>query len=216
MELEIMKEEGIIFETINNTDFEKMTSKSVDDFEKEYDSLREELLDKCHPNNFILYLTSDKEKFEIANEIYGVLMNNNSLTDDELVSLRNRAISELGIHISTKKLYNKLVDYFSPEIYTSIIPYNEERVSKAGYYYAKILDAKNDILALENIEKEASDFIAKRNYEIELQKDIEKRKRIEVLERERKKEKEDIRSLVIATAIWILIFLFISIIAVLK
>ena len=139
-------------------------------------------------------------------------MNNNSLTDDELVSLRNRAISKLVIHISTKKLYNKLVDYFSPEIYTSIIPYNEERVSKAGYYYAKILDAKNDILALENIEKEASDFIAKRNYEIELQKDIEKRKRIEVLERERKKEKEDIRSLVIISAIWILIFLFIVII----
>ena len=106
-----------------------------------------------------------------------------------------------------------MLDYFNPQIYTSIIPYNEERVSKAGYYYAKILDAKNDILALENIEKEASDFIAKRNYEIELQKDIEKRKRIEVLERERKKEKKEyIRSLVIASAIWILMFLFIVII----
>ena len=159
-----MKEyDNIEFEEINTgIDFEKMASKSDIDFEKEYDSLYDELLEKCHPNNFILYLTSDKEKFEIANEIYGVLMNNNSLTDDELVSLRNRAISELGIHISTKRLYAKLLNYFNPQIYTSIIPYNEERVSKAGYYYAKILKAKNDILSLEDIEKEADEFIKER------------------------------------------------------
>ena len=205
-----MKEyDNIEFEEINTgIDFEKMASKSYIDFEKEYDSLYDELLEKCHPNNFILYLRSDKEKFEIANKIYGVLLNNNSLTDDELISLRNRAVLELGIHISSRKFYNKLVYYFNPEIYTSIIPYNEKRVSKAGYYYAKILEAKNDIFALEEIEKEASGFIEMRNIELEL----EREKELEELEREKELEKLEREKKTIETSILLLLLIIIIII----
>ena len=160
----IMKEESIIFETINNTDFEKMTSKSVDDFEKEYDSLCEELLDKCNPSIYC-YQSFDKEKFDIANDIYNELINNENINEEKLMELRNRAILELGIHISTKKLYDKLVKYFDPKIYISSTNYDKDRVSQAGYYYDKVLKAKNDILKLEDIEKEADIFIKVRQQE---------------------------------------------------
>lgn len=72
---------------------------------------------------------------------------------------------ELGIHISTKKLYDKLVKYFDPKIYISSTNYDKDRVSQAGYYYDKVLKAKNDILKLEDIEKEADIFIKVRQQE---------------------------------------------------
>ena len=203
-----MKEtEDIEFEAISSgIEFEKMGLKSEIDFEKEYDSLYDELLEKCNPDRYCFSPSFDEIKFKIANDIYGNLRNNHTMTQDYLIELRNRAINELEIHFSTKKLYEKLVGYFDPQIYTSMDEYDTQRVAKAGYYYAKTLKAKNDVLTLEEIEKEASGFIEMRN--IELQRDLEK-KRIEDLERDRKVEKR-------AVVLGALIFGFILIMAIIS
>lgn len=84
-----MKEyDNIEFEEINTgIDFEKMASKSDIDFEKEYDSLCEELLDKCNPSIYC-YQSFDKEKFDIANDIYNELINNENINEEKLMELR--------------------------------------------------------------------------------------------------------------------------------
>ena len=131
--------------------------------EKEYDSLYEELHEKCNPDMFMHPFV--KERFDAATEIYSELRkrcSSKSVSDSDLKDLRDKAESELGIHFSTNKLFKHLTEYCSPDIYTKMKPFPTERVKEASRLYAKILQYKDDIHALEEIEQEAESFIQQR------------------------------------------------------
>ena len=194
IEMNKTQEEDITFDSMPDFGglFSTSKKKEVED-EIVYGSLYEELEKKCHPDNFLGEFF-DKKKFDKANILYGELIAKHGLPDSELISLRNNAISELGIHISTKKIYDYLIKYIDPQIYTAIKPYDVNRVSKAGEFYNRLTTDKEDILALEKLEKDADDFINQRKQELidAEHKKREEEKRIEQeKEQKRKKEEED-------------------------
>lgn len=155
--------------------FHNMTSKKSE--EKRYESLYEELMEKCHPNNFMD--PYDKEKVDIANKIYAELRKNPYAIDYELKELRLSAVQGLGIHLSTQKLYEYLMQYCDPQLYTSREPYDAELVSQANTLYAQIHEHKDDIFELEKIEILAKPLIDSEN---------KIKKRMEIYQRERMQE----------------------------
>ena len=153
-------EDNIQFETIPTMDWGNFGKPQQEKSqEKEYNSLYDELVDKCNPIRFNIEDVG-LEKFNAANSIYAQLMaSGNTIPEKMLVALRNQAMDELGIHISTKKKFEYLKSFFNPEIYINRIPYNEQIVREAGFWYDKLLRNANDIRALEKIEFDADDFI---------------------------------------------------------
>ena len=120
--------------------------------EKEYDTLYDELIDKCYPGN---YKEENTERFDVANDIYDQLkLKGTRITDDDLRYLRNRAIEELSIHISTSKIFARLKSLIDPENYIKIEPYNKDLVEKAKRLYDQLKKDKDDIRALERIENQ--------------------------------------------------------------
>lgn len=131
--------------------------------EREYDSLYEELVDKCNPGKF---KTAGIEIFNTANEIYSGLQQLTDTSDSaDLKELRNRAIDKLGIKISAKKVFNRLQTYLDPENYTGRTPYDKDLVSNAGNLYTQLLNNKDDIRALEAIENSPISIAILEEYE---------------------------------------------------
>lgn len=164
-------EENIQFDTM--PDFGGMFKGAKQDEwvdDKVYDSLYEELMEKCHPNRFIGVERFDSDQFNKANHIFAELQTMKGQPDDNLIELRNRAMDELGIHISTKKKFEYLKQYLSPEVYTNMQPYDAERVAESGKWYSLLLQQRNDIIALEQLELQAMDFISKKKSEEEILK----------------------------------------------
>ncbi|MCQ2274225.1 MAG: hypothetical protein MJZ86_05470 [Bacteroidales bacterium] len=152
--------------------------------EKQYETLYQELLEKCHPNNFMQ--PYDKEKVDTANTIFAKLQSNPYATDFELKELRLLAVQGLRIHISTQKLYEYLMQYCDPQLYTSRVPYDAELVNQANAFYSQILDNKDDIFELEKIELIAKPLIDREN---ERKQQIERER--EESERQKKLKEEE-------------------------
>ena len=154
--------------------------------EREYYSLFDELEEKCNPDRYMNPFV--QERFDLANELYAELLKRGIRDDKSLVDIRDKAMSGLGIHVSTHRLYKHLLEYCNPEIYTSMKPYDKERVSEAGRLYALIQKAKDDIHELEAIEKEANLFIQKRRDE--LLKQEQERQWQQTIEKEKQEKRE--------------------------
>lgn len=194
-----MEEENIQFDTM--PDFRGMFSKqdnpdSTFD-EKEYDTLYDELVEKCHPNRFISGEVFNEKLFEEANKLYAEILKHKDASDEKLISLRNRAIDILGVRMSTKKKYEYLDSLLNPKIYTNVAAekYDAGRVSEAAKWYAILQKNRNDIRALETLEQDSSDFIDRRKEELSIieQKDATEREEAMKRENERRvqEEKED-------------------------
>ncbi len=179
-------------------------STKVQDYEKDYECLYDELIDKCHPKHFIGE-NFDLEKFEVANRIYGELKQKKSIDDCELITIRDRAMDELGIHISTKKKYEYLLHYFNPERLLNDDNYDMERISESGRYYDLLQKSKDDIRALEKMELEAKAFIDNCRIE-DLQAEQLKLEEIKREQKEELDETEEPESLVILA---VFVFLFV-------
>ena len=97
------QEENIQFDNMPN--FRSMFTTKADnwDDDKVYDSLYDELCDKCHPNHFLDGDAFDQNRFNKANLLYSEILQHNESTEDDLILLRDRAIDELGVTISTKQ-----------------------------------------------------------------------------------------------------------------
>lgn len=160
-------DENIQFDDMPNWGgmFSPQTKQNLVVEEKNYSSLYEELVDKCNPANFV-----QSPAFAKVNRLYSEIMDSPNQDDNSLISLRNRAIQELGIHISTKKKYEYLKKYFEVNQYTKKEIYDKDRVEKAQQYFTQLERDKDDILALEQLETEAMPFIKQR--QAELQSDI--------------------------------------------
>ena len=161
-------EDNITFETMPDFGSMFQTTPLVSneekplEMEKEYDSLFDELLEKCNPIRFDIESVG-LGKFNVANDIYSQLldckaisetMGKREISEDALKVLRNRAIDELGIHISTKKKFDELKDFLNPKQYINRQPYDKELVAKTADLYNQLLNSKNDIRALEELEKD--------------------------------------------------------------
>lgn len=194
-----MEEDNIKWENIGWHPQDANMNFSLD--EKTYNSLYEELIDKCNPTIFI-----DTDRFYAANSIYAILKKMPQeygfdeddipiLPTDVIVSIRNRAIRELDIHIQTRKKVAELMMFFDPQTYINMQPYDEERVRQAYDFNKKVQQHCDDILALEDIELSASDFIAKRRDEIKEQKrkdDIKRIEEQELIEQKKSEEQKEV------------------------
>lgn len=145
------EQDNIKFVQVTSLDWGSAGVKEERNTEKEYDSLYDELLDKCNPSEF-----KGTQKFYIANEIFSKLSNNGGISDDELLILRDKAIDELNVHISTTKKFNYLCQILDPDNYIKLKPYNKDLVANAGRIYDSIIQNKDDIRELERIEGEES------------------------------------------------------------
>lgn len=147
--------------------------------DKYYNSLFEELKEKCNPSNFLA--SFDKEKMLIANELFYKILSTTSRGDTDLISLRNEAIEKLGIHFSTRRKMEELMGYLNPKLYTDRKPYDKTLVEKSIYFYDKIIQNQDDIVRLEEIEAEAKPYHFN---------EIAKRDRIKEYERKEKERAE--------------------------
>ena len=218
-----MEEPDVQFEAMNNAPFDfsglaNPTDKSIpmenditvpkDD--KIYGSLKEELLEKCHPGNFMKPFV--KERFDCANSIYRELLENTDEKDPRLIELRNLAMEQLDIQISTKKIYDYLLQYCNPEIYLD--PYNGECVEMASVYYDRIQKNANNIIELEKIENDAQPLIKIREEQIKAEQvEQEKEEQIKVQEKIKALEEDDRETTIldIFAAVFAVIFIIIMI-----
>lgn len=146
-----IEDDNIQFEQMPDLDWSLGKNNESGINEKEYDSLYDELLDKCNPSKFKL---AGFTKFNVANEIYARLqeMGTGISYDFELRQLRNRAMDELGVRISTTKTFKRLQVFLDPDNFTSRQPYDKELVENAGRLYTQLQQDKDDIRALELLE----------------------------------------------------------------
>lgn len=204
------QEENIQFDNMPN--FVEMFSPKVSDWddEKEYNSLYDELLEKCRPDKFIGD-TSDNKKFLLANQLYAELKSKQGHSDNELIDFRDRAMSLLGIHISTKKLYSWLEEYLNPQVYTTMEPYDAERVALAGEYYMRMRECKDDIHALEKLRDDAAIFIDRKLTEDKIE--YEKRQEEEKIAKQKEQEEKNNQFTAITFLVLFLVAVVIIIIA---
>ena len=106
-----------------------------------------EMKQKCSPQNFMS--PYNHEKVQIANEIYSELMSKGVLSEEQFLSLRHKAIEELGVHFDTSAIYKYLATKCSPSNFLN--PYDAEKVSLANDIYSQLEKNKEDIEQLERI-----------------------------------------------------------------
>lgn len=198
----------------DNIHFETMTGFSTNEQkvkapieEREYFSLYDELEEKCHPDRYLKPF--NQKRFDLANELYAELQRRSRRDDNSLIDIREKAIAGLGIHISTRRLYEYLLEYCDPQIYTSMQPYDKDRVQEAGRLFAKIQAAKDDIHELEEVRREAEPFILLRENEIDMKLSEEVNSRIvKQMEIDKEADKELVVGIIIITAGVILLLIF--------
>lgn len=128
---------------------------SVSNSDSYLKSVFKEMVEKCNPQNYMN--PYDHEKVRVANEVYSSLMSYETLNEEVLMSLRHRAIVELGVVFDTKAIYNYLCSICNPANYMN--PYDAEKVSQANDIFAKIQQYKNNIEQLELIRAEAKSLM---------------------------------------------------------
>lgn len=198
----------------DNIHFETMTGFSTNEQkvkapieEREYFSLYDELEEKCHPDRYLKPF--NQKRFDLANELYAELQRRGRRDDNSLIDIREKAIADLGIHISTRRLYEYLLEYCDPKIYTSMQPYDKDRVQEAGRLFAKIQAAKDDIHELEEVRREAEPFILLRENEIDMKLSEEVNSRIvKQMEIDKEADKELVVGIIIITTGVILLLIF--------
>ena len=170
-----------------------------------YESLYMELLDKCNPRNFIE--PYDKKKVDAAILIYDDLSRIDKTNEKHMRVIRDRATLELGINVSTDRLYKELIDYCNPQNFLTTVPFQADLLQAANHFYAEVRANKNDIHELERL---SSQIYASKVISLF----YEKRRRKE--EEERRIEEEDLKEREAAAnrAMWIIVFLVLIIIGV--
>lgn len=146
---------SVLYYFLTRKDFIKHNKEKRENIKAETYTLLDELKEKCNPLNFMN--PYNKEKVEKANLLYPEILSC-SLENIELQkTLRKQAISELGITFYTSKVFTELKDKCNPQRFMN--PYNSEKVSIANRLYESVLQNEHNIEMLENIKKEADEFL---------------------------------------------------------
>lgn len=115
-----------------------------------YVSLYVELKEKCNPKKYMY--SYDKDKVDIANELYNELLDADEKDEVCMRRIRDKAIRKLNVNISTKKLYKRLLDYCDPQKYME--PYDFEVVKIVNSYYSLVKERRNNVYELEKLNDE--------------------------------------------------------------
>ena len=154
-----MQEDNINFEEIGKKETEN-AERSQTLFKQpvrgRFRNLYEELKVKCAPENFMN--PYDPEKVSKANNLYSVVLATDAKDVEKLKQLRLRAMENLGIRFSTEGLFEKLTMACNPKNFTGET-YDKRLLELANRLYQKVLKDADNILALEEIEKEAKELI---------------------------------------------------------
>ncbi len=132
---------------------------------KTYNSLYEELCDKCFPERFMQ--PYDAKKVSIATKMYEKILQSKN-DQDKQNELRQRAYKELGVKFDGTHLYNYLMDYLNPRVYLK--PFTPDKLEIANRYYPSIEENKADYIALESIRSDVQWFIDAINEEREAER----------------------------------------------
>lgn len=201
------EEDDIIFEAISKEEMpnDYSSGKEKRPIGGDFPSLCDELMERCNPTHFMF--PYDKEKVDVANEIYSQVLNNKN---DPLFlkELRSKAIRQLHVKFTTIKLYNTLTEVCNPANFMNE-NYNAELLSMANDLYAQVLENADDIETLEDIEKQTGklkqQLRIREEEKLEIQKEQELQKLIIKLENannELKKRYENRRILLVGTCIF--------------
>jgi hypothetical protein len=112
----------------------------------ETESLYQILLRTCHPSNFIK--NYDKEKLDLANELYSRLNVTDSNDLNSLYNIEKIVLTKLGVKTIDAKLIKKLQKDVAPKQFIS--PYNPEKLELANDLYNRLL--KDDLTYSEYID----------------------------------------------------------------
>lgn len=125
----------------------------------ETESLYQILLRTCHPSNFIK--NYDKEKLDLANELYSRLNITDSNDLNSLYNIEKIVLTKLGVKTIDAKLIKKLQKDVAPKQFIS--PYNPEKLELANDLYNRLL--KDDLTYSEyiDIRKKANELSNKTN-----------------------------------------------------
>ena len=163
---------------------------------KTYSSLYAELWDKCNPKNFMV--PYDQARVDKAILIYGDLQKVDRNDDNRLREIRDRAMRDLGITISTDRLYKELISYCDPQYLLKDDNFQTEVLRIANQFYAQVLANKHDIHALEKLASQMyADKTLSLYYEEKKAREEKRKKEAEEwkrLDEEVQKRKEKIRS----------------------
>lgn len=167
-----------------------------------YPSLYLELKEKCNPKNF--FVPYDKEKVDIANDLYAQLLNNDGNDISELNIIKEQAIQKLDIVLSTKKLYEDLLDYCNPQKFME--PYEHNAIQQANHYYSQVNEYRNQLDKLEELDKDIYGNVVLTAYY------SRKKKREEEELRKEKKMKQIQEGTKYEIIFWLIIFAIIALI----
>ena len=165
---------------------------------KTYPNLYEELLDKCDPKNFME--PYDQAKVEKAIRVYGDLQKADKKDTNRLREIRDRAMQDLSITVSTDRLYKELIGYCDSRNFRKDGDFPTEVLLVANQFYAQVLANKHDIHALEKLasqmhaDKTLSRFYEEKKAKEEKEKEKKKRERLE-------QEKDETNALLIGLAL---------------
>ena len=129
-----------------------------------FDSLYDELLAKCNPQNYLE--PYDFEKAQSANELYQRVLECDKEDEAILKQIRKEAILKLGAKFSTSHLYNEIWNEYDPSRFTGKV-YDAEKFSIANTIRQKAVENAKNIEILEILVKEAEEKLGKRSNDIE-------------------------------------------------
>lgn len=145
-----MAEDNIVWKDMVNPSEMKDSKMEIEPCQMDtYSSLYVELKEKCNPEKYLF--PYNKEKVDIANELYKKLIDANPVDNSALNVIRDQAIQKLGVVLSTRKQYLELLEYCNPKNFMN--PYNYEAIQEANNYYALINQYRNDIHELEILKR---------------------------------------------------------------
>lgn len=110
-------------------------------------SLKEELLLKCNPKQFMNPLNSDL--VAKSNNLYAEIKNIAPSDKKTLLIYRRKIISELGVTFEVSPLLKKILKKSNPKKYLK--PYNPDKLAIANDIYSKAIEHKEDIDFLEEL-----------------------------------------------------------------
>ena len=132
---------------------------------KTYNSLFEELCDKCFPERYMEPYNA--KLVSAATKLYNEVLKSEENTELQN-ELRHRAYKELGVKFDGSKLYQFLMDYLNPRLYLE--PFCPDKLEVANNYYPEIEANKDDYIQLENIQSDVQWFIDKLKEEREIER----------------------------------------------
>ncbi len=137
---------------------------------KTYDSLYEELCDKCFPGRYME--PYDANLVSVATKLYGEVLRSKENADLQN-DLRHRAYDELGVKFDGSCLYKYLMGYLNPRLYLE--PFMPDKLEYANKYYPAIEANRDDYIKLEAIQEKVKPFIEKINEEKKAEREKEEK-----------------------------------------